>query len=484
MKTEQAKAQGVWQFFREISQIPRPSGHEERICGWLIEFANSNGLQWRSDPSGNTIIELEATAGYENSAGLVIQSHVDMVCAKLAGVEHDFNTDPIKLIEKDGWVCADGTTLGADDGIGVAMALALAVEEGLEHGPIELLFTVGEEAGLIGAQQLTNDFVKGRKLINLDSEDDVFTVGCTGGEQSDITLPIQFCDVEDGWVCCKLSISGLHGGHSGVDIHRGRANAIRVMARLVNTLTADFDIKLTNIEGGSAHNAIPINANSEFFINTNDLENIKSVATEFEKRAKEEFSKTDASLVIEIKQQDAEHCKAMTDGSANMVIKLLLDMPDGVDRFSDEFEGVVETSSNLAIVQTSLDESAVIVKSSKRSCKEAGLERMRGKIETTAAAVGACVKRTSKYPAWEPDLESELLKNGMEIYERLHGNVPVVEVIHAGLECGLIGKLYAGMDMISIGPTIENPHSPRERVNVASVDDAWALLIELVKTLK
>lgn len=485
MTIDQAKAQSVWDFFRAISQIPRASGYEERICRWLVEFANDHGLSSRVDDAGNTVIELDASAGCEDATGLVMQSHVDMVCAKFAGVEHDFMGDGIKLVEKDGWMCADGTTLGADDGVGVAMAIALAAEEGLEHGPIELLFTVGEEVGLVGAQAMDGDFIRGRKLINLDSEDGAFTVGCAGGEQSDIVLPIQYEDVEDGWVCCKLSVSGLCGGHSGIDIHRGRANAIKVMTRVIDGLRSDCEIRLLSFEGGSAHNAIPINASAELFFKADQIKEVGSKIVMITENLQGEYSQTDAELCVDFEKLcDVSSNKAMTVESGEVAIRLLLAIPNGVDRFSEEFEGVVETSSNLAVVRTSADDSAMIVKSSKRSCKESGLARMRGMIETAADEVGAKVCRTSKYPAWEPDVESELLQTAVAIYERLHGHKAKVEVIHAGLECGVIGDKCDGMDMISIGPVIENPHSPQERVNIESVDDAWELLIELVKTLK
>lgn len=482
---EDAKAGSVWGFFREIAAIPRRSGHEEAICRLLVEFAKEHGLKSRSDEAGNVVIRLDATAGCEDATGIVLQSHVDMVCTKLAGVEHDFLTDGITLIEKDGWVCADGTTLGADDGIGVAMALAVAVEGGLEHGSIELLFTVGEEAGLIGAQAMDGDFITGKRLINLDSESDVFTVGCAGGEQSEIVLPVDIATIDGDMSGFRLAVTGLYGGHSGVDIHLGRGNAIKIMAGLIETLNVKYGVRLANIEGGSAHNAIPIEAGANVYVEQGKVEEAMAEVSSFIDGVVSEFAEADPGIAVGFDRLvDISGVTAMTAESSGRVIKLLMDMPSGVESFSEDFEDVVETSCNLAVVQTLTDGSAIIVKSSKRSCKEAGLEVLRNRVLRATGGVGATVERTSKYPAWEPDGESALLKTAIEVYKRINGREPIVEIIHAGLECSIIGRTCPGMDMISIGPTIEQPHCPQERVNVESVDKAWELLLELLRALR
>ena len=479
MKRSEAKAKKVWEIFEGLSGVPRGSRHEEKACEWVMEWAGKHGLSYRQDGAGNVLIEVEATAGYEEKEAVVLQGHVDMVCEKRPDSGHDFAKDGIKLIEEDGWVHADGTTLGADNGIGVAMALAAAVEEGVEHPKLEILCTVDEETGLTGANGLEEGFITGSRLLNMDSEEDSFTVGCAGGEQTQIELAAEW-EKRGGCGCYELKVSGFCGGHSGVDIHRQRANALKLLGRCLGALDEAVGAKIAEVSGGSAHNAIPRDARAVVCLAGGDFEKAKGVLDELCSRFREEFGRIEGDINVRLEAAESEGCSAMSAEAGRRLIDLLAGLPFGVERFSQEFEGVVETSSNVAVIRTKKEDGIVSIVTSQRSLKESCLDMMTGMVTAVGRLAGAKVETIGRYPGWDPDPKSKVLAVCEEVYEEMWGKKPVVKVIHAGLECGVIGKKFAGMDMVSFGPDIENAHSPQERVNVESVDKTWAFFVKLL----
>lgn len=461
---------------------------------WLKTIANSRNLLCRSDDVNNVIIELPATKGCEKSPAVVLQSHVDMVCEKTPESKHDFTKDPIGLVERDGWITAEGTTLGADNGVGVALSLAL-LDEKISHPKLELLFTVDEETGLTGANGLEPGFITGKYLINLDGEDTSFIVGCAGGEQTEIRLPLEFSPVPDSLACFNLKISGLHGGHSGIDIDKQYANAIQLLAKTLKGLQG-FDLHICNIAGGTVHNAIPRDAKAVICIDASKLSAAKKTLVEIESSFKKEFAKTEPNLKIELIKatEHAERnkltrsvipeCCLLGQEQGTQIVNLLSALPTGVYRMSSQFEDIVETSSNLAKVEILRDEKQLRILISQRSLEKTSLGEVTFKITALAKSAGAKVDTLGGYPSWKPDVNSSLLKRAKEIYRKLNKKEPEVQVVHAGLEPAVIGEKIAGIEMISVGPTIKNPHSPQERVDIASVDAVWEFLLELIPALK
>jgi len=489
MSLKQAKAKNVWEFFRQVNRIPRGSKNEKQIMDWLRAIAKSRNLTFRSDDVDNVIIELPATKGCEKSPTacgeqcrtVVLQSHVDMVCEKTPESKHDFTKDPIELVERDGWITADGTTLGADNGVGVALALAL-LDEKTSHPKLELLFTVDEETGLTGANGLKPGFITGKYLINLDGEDKSFIVGCAGGEQTEIRLPIEFSPVPDSLACFDLKISGLHGGHSGIDIDKQYANAIQLLARTLKDLQ-DFDLHVCDIEGGTVQNAIPRDAKAVICFDVSKLSAVKKTLSEIESSFKKEFVKTEPNLKVELKEAILRPAVSIGNRQSK-IVNLLSSLPTGVYKMSSEFEDIVETSSNLAKVEILRDEEQLRILISQRSLEKQTLGEITAKITAMAKSAGAKVETVGGYPAWKPDVNSSLLKRAKEIYKKLNNKEPEVKVVHAGLEPAVIGEKIPGIEMISVGPTIKNPHSPQERVDIASVDAVWKFLLELLPSLK
>ena len=480
LSLKQARAKSVWEYFRQVNRIPRGSKNEKQIIDWLKGLAKSRNLACRSDDVDNVIIELPATKGCEKSPAVVLQSHVDMVCEKTPESKHDFTKDPIELVERDGWITADGTTLGADDGVGVALALAL-IDEKISHPKLELLFTVDEETGLTGANGLKPGFITGKYLINLDGEDKSFIVGCAGGEQTEIRLPLEFSPVPDSFACFDLKILGLHGGHSGIDIDKQYANAIQLLARTLKGLQ-NFDFRICDIEGGTVHNAIPRDAKAIIYFDASKLNAAKKMLVEIESLFKKEFIKTEPNLKIEINVITSQQSAIRNPQSK--IVNLLSSLPTGVYRMSSEFEGIVEASSNLAKVEILRDDNQLLILTSQRSLEKSSLAEITAKITGMAKSAGAKVETIGGYPSWKPDVNSSLLKRAKEIYRKLNNKEPEVKVVHAGLEPAVIGEKIPGIEMISVGPTIKNPHSPQERVDIASVDAVWKFLIELIPSLK
>ena len=486
MNLENCKAKTVWQLFGELSEIPRPSKHEERVCEWLEQFAQRHNLTRRRDEEGNMVLVIPASQGYEASDGLVLQSHTDMVCEKTPQSSHDFFKDGIRLVEKDGWIYADDTTLGSDNGIGVAMALAVATELTEPHGQIELLFTVDEETGLTGVNALQDGFIQGTKLINLDSEDEgVLTIGCAGGNQSDITLGLECEKISSGQVAVRMTVAKLKGGHSGVNIIEQRGNAIVLLTRVLGVMAKAFEIRLGDMAGGSASNAIPRDASATLAFDQKNLPRANEILKSVTDEIKSQFAQTDPNLSITMEQIPTETIeKVTTSRTSEAMLNLLNALPDGVHRMSEDMPEIVETSSNIAVVKVNPDNNEFLITTTQRSLTDASLEYLTTKVESASQLAGAAVSRCRQYPSWQPRLESPLLNICKQVYKQLSHKPAKVEVIHAGLECAVIGKKYRDLDMISIGPTIEDPHSPKERVNIESVDQVWDFLKALIVRLK
>ncbi|MBU0480899.1 MAG: aminoacyl-histidine dipeptidase [Proteobacteria bacterium] len=464
-------------YFAEISAVPRCSGAEERVRSFFCDWAVGQGYEYRIDRVGNLLIRVPASAGFERKDTIILQGHMDMVCEKNEGSNHDFSKDPIRLFTEGDWLKARGTTLGADNGIGLAIAMAVAVDKEAIRPPLELLFTVDEETGLTGASALTPDFFSGRILINLDSEDEgVFTVGCAGGRDSEIILPIEHEPAPGDSTFISIKVQGLAGGHSGVDINQQRANAIVVLAQLLNGLAGEMEFLLASISGGSAHNAIPREARVVLAIS-----GPAEVAGEEIKRLAESVRGSypnEPGLAITCENLSSLPKAVYAKASSAATCKLLAASPHGVIAMSAEVPGLVETSVNLATIREK--EGGVALLFSQRSDREEGLRLVAAKLEDLSERAGASITTSTGYPGWRPDFNSELLSRSKGVYRKLFDREPKVEVIHAGLECGLIGAVAPEMDMISLGPTIENPHSPRERLHIPSVERIIRFLTTLL----
>ena len=407
MSLSQAKAKNVWEFFRQVNRIPRGSKMKSRLWIGSRPSPKAEISPSRSDEVDNVIIELPATKGCGKSPAIVLQSHVDMVCEKTPESKHDFTKDPIELVERDGWITADGTTLGADNGVGVALSLAL-LDEKIPHPKLELLFTVDEETGLTGANGLKPGFITGKYLINLDGEDKSFIVGCAGGEQTEIRLPLEFSPVPDSLVCFDLKISGLHGGHSGIDIDKQYANAIQLLAKTLKDLQ-NFDLRICDIEGGTVHNAIPRDAKAVICFDASKLNAVKKTFVEIESSFKKQYAQTEPNLKIELKETDLRPAVSIGNRQSK-IVNLLSSLPAGVYRMSSEFEGIVETSSNLAKVEILRDEKQLLILISQRSLEKQTLGEITAKITDLAHSSGAKAETVGGYPSWKPDVNSSLLK--------------------------------------------------------------------------
>ncbi|MCK9280137.1 MAG: aminoacyl-histidine dipeptidase [Melioribacteraceae bacterium] len=464
----------LWERFEELSNIPRPSKHEEKVVEYLRKFATDNKLVYREDSVSNIIMEVPATKGLENKPTIVLQGHVDMVCEMNKGTEHDFMKDPIKLIREEGWITADGTTLGADNGIGVAAALAIANDTSFEHGPIELLFTVDEETGLTGADNLEEGFVKGKILLNLDSEEDgAFYVGCSGGQDTVGTFKCEYSDAPKGFEEYEILIGGLKGGHSGLNVSDGRANAIKILARLFCKFN-NLPIAISSINGGSKRNAIAREAELKIFIESANLETVKKHIEEFKFDYKAEFTPKDPEISISLKQVEEKSKKVFSDEFTKKIMNVILATPHGVIAMSQDIPGLVETSTNLATVVYENDK--IKIGTSQRSSIESAKKYVASSVKAVFELADGEVIVGDGYPGWKPNMNSDALIKAKSVYEANYKSLPEIKAIHAGLECGILGSKYPGLDMLSFGPTIEGAHSPDERVKINDVEKFYNLL--------
>lgn len=466
--------------FEAISAIPRCSKNETQIAAWLMDWAKEHGYRFRSDAAGNLVIKVPASPGREDKPTVILQGHMDMVCEKTPASAHDFECDPIRVVRDGDWIHADGTTLGADNGIAIALALVLVADDAVCHPPLELLFTVDEESGLIGASKLDAALIEGRILINIDSEDEgVFTIGCAGGEETLVQLPLAYDDRPDGCDCERVVVGGLRGGHSGVDIHKLRANANRLLGRLLLRLQTLEDIRLVALSGGSAHNAIPRDASALIAFPPAHASALHATVQTGEQIFREEHADSEPNLFVRCEAAEGVLPeRVVRPENAWQAIRLLNALPHGVHGMSSRVAGLVETSCNLAIVRIEKDVLEII--SSQRSSAMTRLDEMTERVAAVAALAGASATRMNHHPAWAPDMSAALLKRCREVFLEMHAKEPVVEVIHAGLECGLIGDKVPGMEMISIGPNLRHPHSPDEKLNVPSVGRVYQFLAVLL----
>ncbi len=484
MNIKHQKTRQVLELFEKISAIPRCSKHEEKIGAFLLDWAGKNGLKARKDKVGNVLILVPASPGYEKSPTVVVQGHMDMVCEKTADSPHDFAKDPIRFVFEGEWLKADRTTLGADNGIALAMAMVMALDKSAAHPPLELLFTIDEETGLTGANALQGDFIEGKILLNVDSEDEgVFTVGCAGGRDTHISLAVRYEDAPEGFVMARVKAGGMTGGHSGVNINEERANAIRVLTRVLAQVRRQHDARLADISGGTAHNAIPRDAWADIFIPRDSFKAVEKVVAEMEQVCKSEFRKSDPGLKLSAELQlETMGKRPLNTADSGRILDLLIALPHGVAAMSTEMKGLVETSNNEASVR--IANSKLEIVTSQRSSVMSRLNALTWRIEAIARLAGAEAVSGDGYPSWQPNLQSPLLARCKEVYRRLFGREPHVEAIHAGLECGIIGDKKEGMDMISFGPTLKNPHSPDEKIHVESIGKVWDFMVELLKSLK
>ncbi len=472
----QLSPQPLWQIFEKICSIPHPSKHEQKISAWIQQFATELGLDVKEDKVGNLIIKKPATIGMEDRKGVILQAHMDMVPQKNNDKEHDFINDPIEAYVDGDWVTANGTTLGADNGIGLSASLAVLASKDIQHGPLEVLVTIDEEAGMTGAFGLEAGWLEGDILLNTDSEDEgEVYMGCAGGIDVNIELPIEWEATDTTKSAVNVSLNGLKGGHSGVDIHLGRANANKLLVRTLSLLNIDFAI--ANLQGGSLRNAIPREAEVTLVIDDQDKDTLANALKDINSLFLAELSKVEPNILLSVADAPLPE-KQLAKVSQSAVINSINGCVNGVIRMSDTIDGIVETSTNLGVVLT--NENAVSVKCLVRSLIDSARTNTQNMIASTFALAGASVTFTGAYPGWEPKDDSEIKDILRETYQGMFGTLPKIMVIHAGLECGLFKDAYPHWDMVSFGPTIRFPHSPDEKVKIDTVEPFFNLLVEVL----
>ena len=474
---------GLWSSFYSLTQIPRPSGKRKEIADFLVNYGKSLGLETLQDEIGNVLIRKPASAGYENHPGVILQGHMDMVPQKNSDKQFDFEKDPIEAyIEDNGqWVTADGTTLGADNGIGVATAMSILADKNAVHPPLEAFFTIDEETGMYGANDLKSGWLKGKYLLNLDSETEgELYVGCAGGIDAEATFAYQPVETEEGDIALKVTLKGCKGGHSGCDIHLQRANAIKLLFRFLKDAVANFEARLACVEGGNMRNSIPREASAVITIPEESYQDVQDLVDHYEDLWLREYDGVETDLHFTAEEVECPKME-MPEDVQDFLIHAITLCPHGVYRVIPEMPDIVETSNNLAIIETK--ENTVKVICLARSSVESRKEELASVIQSAFSLAGAEVKFDGAYPGWKPNFKSGLLKTMKETYEKEFGSEPRIVTIHAGLECGIIGSKYEGMEMISFGPTIEHPHSPDERVNIATVQKFYRYVQAALKAL-
>lgn len=473
--------QGIWKNFKSLTQIPRPSKKEALVVDFVRKFGENLGLETRVDKVGNIIIRKPASPGMENRQGVIFQSHVDMVPQKNTDKKHDFEKDPIEAYIDGEWVKANGTTLGADNGIGVAAMLSVLEDKTLQHGPIECLFTVDEETGMTGAFALQPGQLKGDILMNLDSEHEgELFIGCAGGEDANIEFDYVADTVPVEYQPFTLKISGLKGGHSGLDINLGRGNSNQILIRLLRKAEHEAGLRLCEFEGGNMRNAIPREAHAIVLVPQDKVNLFKELVEKYTAVVRKELSATEPDLQITITPAD-KPARVMEPGLQKRFIASVFSCPNGVIRMTDGIDGLVETSTNLSIIKTNGPVIAIscLLRSSVDSAKENLAEVIKALFELAGARAGF----TGAYPGWKPNMNSTMMKTMDTVYHKKYGKNMEIKAVHAGLECGLIGGVYPNLDMVSFGPTIKHPHSPDEKVHIESVQKFWDFLVETLKNI-
>jgi len=471
----------VWKYFAEISRIPRCSKHEERMTRYILDTARGLGLQAKADASGNVAVKKPASKGRERAKSVALQGHLDMVCEKNKGVAHDFARDPITLVRRDNFLMADGTTLGADNGIAVATNLAIMADPSLEHGPLEFLFTVDEETGLTGAQALEADFLESRTLLNLDSEEEgSLYVGCAGGRDTIGTWKAPLEAAPAGAKRAHLMVKGLKGGHSGLEIHQGRGNAIKLLNRTLLAL-ADLGVRAGAISGGNKHNAIPREAEADLAVPARAWDDAVRVVASFETVARAELGSVDPDLRIEIMPVKGR-ARVLSRALQKKLLATISALPHGVIKMSADIPGLTETSTNVAVLTTTRGK--VTLATSQRSSVDSEIHEICHTVASILAMGGAEVRQGDGYPGWKPDMDSAILKTARKTYREVFGKDAEIKAIHAGLECGIIGERMPGMDMVSFGPTLEGVHSPDEKIHLDTVGRFWDFLLAVLKNVQ
>lgn len=480
---ENLRPQPLWNYFEDICQVPRPSKKEGKIIEFLLDFAKENNLEAKKDSAGNVLITKPAVAGKDGSPTVVLQSHVDMVCEKNAGKIHDFDKDPVTPVVDGSWVRADGTTLGADCGIGMAAQMAVLTSENIKHGPVECLFTVDEETGLTGAHALNRGFISGKVLLNLDSGDEgELFIGCAGGIDTVANIEYTMTECPKNYFAAKITVNGLLGGHSGDDINKGRANAIKILNRFLFQSCKKYDLRLAEFNGGNLRNAIAREAYAIILIPFENKEDITADLNIFREEVENEIAINEPKAGLSIKSMPDNPELVMRREDMVKLIYSLYACPHGVISMSSRMPGMVETSTNLASVKFTSG-SRVTIATSQRSNIESAKYYASNMVESVFNLAGATVNKGEGYPGWAPDPNSKILNIANKSYKKLFGNEPVVRSVHAGLECGLFLQKYPDLDMISFGPSIRGAHSPDEKIEINSVDKFWKYLADILEAL-
>ena len=473
------KPENVWKEFQGIMGVPRPSKREEKMVAYLEKWAKDHKVEYKKEPCGNIIMSVPATKGMENRQTVILQAHMDMVCEKNGDKKHDFDKDPIEAVLKGEWLHANGTTLGADDGIGVAAALAVITDKNVKHGPLECIFTVDEETGLTGAEKLDPKDFTGRILLNLDSEDEgeIF-IGCAGGMDTIVKIFYKLENAPEGYIPYDVKVSGLKGGHSGDDINKNLANANKLLTRILWQATNDYDLRIYDIQGGNLRNAIAREATAVVFIPKDCAKKFEAMVKKFEKSFKNEYQVADPGITVKAKKSETTADVVIDEMTQFDLLNGLLTCPHGVIEWSQTIPNFVETSTNLASVKKK--EGYFFIQTSQRSSIESAKEYAAAMVEACFNLANAEVKHTDGYPGWTPNPNSAICAIAEKVYKKRFGKDPKVKAIHAGLECGLIGDKIAGMDMISFGPTLRGVHSPDERIEIKTVQMFWDLLCDIL----
>jgi dipeptidase D len=470
----------IWNYFEEICQIPRASKKEKKIRNYLIDFAIVHNLNHKTDIAGNVLISKPASEGYESRNTIILQSHMDMVCEKNSDSMHNFDTDAIQTYIDGDWLKAKETTLGADNGIGIAMQLAVLSSNEITHPAIECLFTTDEETGLYGATNLDENLLKGKTLINLDSEEDgEFCIGCAGGMDTLAKINFEKETSPENLFFFEVKVSGLQGGHSGEDINKGKANAIKILSQYLEIISAKTALRIASIKGGNLRNAIPREASALLAVPYAEKEMVRIEVNHFIHEMETLYFSLETKLRIDLDSTEAVEY-LIPQSTSNKLITALNNCPHGVIEMNIDIPTLVETSTNLAAIKT--EEDFIFIETSQRSAVESKKNRIADEVAITFSKIGAEIKKGKDYPGWQPNMHSDILQKSKEAYLKLFKKEPIIKVIHAGLECGVIAKKYPELDMISIGPTIENPHSPFEKICISSVENCWRLLIEISKS--
>ena len=480
-KLEGLEPEKVFRYFEELSAIPRGSGNEAAVSRYCMEFARERGLSACQDESNNVIIAKEATPGYEDAPGVILQGHLDMVCEKEADCTIDFKKDGLRLAADGDFVYAEGTTLGGDDGIAVAMALAILDDDTLEHPKLECVFTTEEETGLYGAEALDVSHLTGKRLINIDSEEEgIFTVSCAGGMESDCVLPVEYEEIGGCWY--TVSVEGLQGGHSGSDIHKERGNSNILMGRLLCFLDESVNFRLGGLAGGLMDNAIPRSTKACLCVQEEDAEALEERLSYLEHVYREEFAVSDPGVTIRVEREGKKSAQALTPKSAALLLLLLHMVPNGVIKNSMDMEGLVQTSLNLGILK--LDEDAAHLIFSVRSSVESEKAELGSRLRHITEFLGGAYTQKGDYPGWAYRQDSPLRDTMSAVFERMYGKKPLVLAIHAGLECGFFSGKIEGLDCVSIGPDLYDVHTTRERLSISSTKRVYEFIVEVLKELK